>query len=65
MANHVFGHVDGQKALAVVDEKVQADEIWRDGGSTGPRLDGGAIIRSLSGSNSIHQSRVDEKTFFY
>ncbi len=64
VANHVFCHVDGQKAFAVVDEKVQADEIRRDGGSTRPSLDRRAIIHGLRGSNPIHQSRVDEETFF-
>jgi hypothetical protein len=43
VANHVFGHVNGNEGLAVVDGEVMADEIRGDHRLAAPCFDGLAV----------------------
>ena len=53
--NHVFGDINGDEYLAVMDAEVDSDKIGGDGGSARPCLDGFAVACLLCGDHFVHQ----------
>ena len=64
VANHVLGHIDGDELVAVVNCDGEADEVGRDHGSAGPRLDGGFLTGGLGFEHALFEFIVNKRSFF-
>ena len=58
MADHVFRHIDGDEGLAIMDLKVESDEIGGDRRAARPGLDRLAAVGLLGGDDLVDEVRV-------
>ena len=64
VTNHVFGDVDGDECLAVMDREVVTNEIGSDHGVAAPGLNRFTIgTCSSHGIDLVEQLLIDERTF--
>ena len=64
VADHVFGHVNGDELVAVVDCKGVSNEFGGNHGSTAPGLDYRLLAAFLHGANFLFELNADEGAFF-
>ena len=64
VAYHVFCNIDGDKLSAIVDVKVQADEVRSDYRTSRPSLNRLAGVRLLGFVDFILETRVYKRTLF-
>src|SRR5262245_5969773 len=63
VADHVFGDVDGNVLVPVVDAEGQADELRQDRRTPAPNADDRVTTRCAYGLRLLEQITVDERTF--
>ena len=64
VTNHVLGHKDRLKRLAVVYEKCVANKIWRDHRASRPGFDRFLRARIIHLIDLLQKMRFDEGSFF-
>ena len=64
MADHVFRHIDGDEGLAVVDFKIETDEVRGDRRAARPGLDRLTAVGLLGDGDFVDEVGVDIETLF-
>lgn len=64
VANHIFGHIDGDELVAVVDSDGEADEVGGNHRGAGPRLDSRFLAGLLGGDHTLFEFVMYIRTFF-
>jgi hypothetical protein len=63
VADHVFGQVDGNELLPVVDRNGVPDHFGYDGRPARPRLDDALLALTIHRLDFLEEMQIDERTF--